>query len=190
MQMTSPRTLAEQLADAADRPGPDLAAPAFLVARLEYKNLDPGPYLDRLEQWGDAAFHRVADDPGHEAPLAARVDALNKFLFNELGFSGNREQYEDPRNSCLNEVLDRRTGIPISLAIVYIEVGRRAGLKMAGINFPGHFLIRAPGPHAGAANAKAQATPENFQILDPFHGGARLSEVDCRERVPCGHARQ
>ena len=92
---------------------------------------------------GDAAFHRIAADPGHDAPLGARVDALNRYLFNELGFSGNRDQYEDPRNSCLNEVLDRRTGIPITLALVYIEVARRAGVRAEGVNFPGHFLVRA-----------------------------------------------
>ena len=140
--MSTPRSLAEQLADAADRPGPDLAAPAFLVARLEYRRLDPGPYLDRLDEWGDEAFHRITADPGHDAPLAARVDTLNKYLFDELGFFGNREQFEDPRNSCLNEVIDRRTGIPITLALVYIEIARRAGIRAEGVNFPGHFLVR------------------------------------------------
>jgi regulator of sirC expression with transglutaminase-like and TPR domain len=171
--MTAPRTLAEQLADAADRPGPDLAAPAFLIARLEYKQLDPGPYLDRLELWGDAAFHRVAADPGHEAPLAARVDVLNRFLFNELGFSGNREQYEDPRNSCLNEVLDRRTGIPITLSLVYIEVARRAGIRAEGVNFPGHFLVRV-------LQDLHTDDPGDGLIVDPFHAGAILNEHDCR----------
>ena len=169
----TPRTLAEQLADAADRPGPDLAAPAFLIARLEYKHLDPGPYLDRLDQWGDAAFHRVAADPGHDAPLPARVDALNRYLFNELGFSGNREQYEDPRNSCLNEVLDRRTGIPITLSLVYIEVARRAGVRAEGVNFPGHFLVRV-------LQDLHTDDPGEGLIVDPFHAGAILNEHDCR----------
>jgi regulator of sirC expression with transglutaminase-like and TPR domain len=171
--MTLPRTLATQLADAADRPGPDLAAPAFLVARLEFRNLDPGPYLDRLDQMGDAALHRITADPGHDAPLAARVDALNRFLFTELGFFGNREQYEDPRNSCLNEVLDRRTGIPITLALVYIEVARRAGIRSEGINFPGHFLVRA-------LQDLHTDDPGEGLIVDPFHGGAILNEHDCR----------
>jgi regulator of sirC expression with transglutaminase-like and TPR domain len=171
--MTTPRTLAEQLVDAADRPGPDLAAPAFLVARLEYPRLDPGPYLDQLDAMGDAAFHRIATDPGHDAPLAARVSALNRYLFNELGFFGNREQYEDPRNSCLNEVLDRRTGIPISLCLVYIEVARRAGLRAEGINFPGHFLVRA-------LQDLHTDDPSDGLIVDPFHGGAILNEHDCR----------
>jgi regulator of sirC expression with transglutaminase-like and TPR domain len=165
--------LAQQLAAAADRPGPDLAAPAFLVARLEYRNLDPGPYLDQLDAMGDAAFHRIAADPGHDAPIAARVDALNKYMFSELGFFGNREQYEDPRNSCLNEVLDRRTGIPITLALVYIEVGRRAGIRAEGINFPGHFLVRV-------LQDLHTDDPGEGLIVDPFHAGAILDEHDCR----------
>jgi regulator of sirC expression with transglutaminase-like and TPR domain len=171
--MTSPRTLAEQLADAADRPGPDLAAPAFLIARLEYSHLDPGPYLDRLDAMGDAAFHRVSTDPGHDAPLAARVDALNRYLFNELGFFGNREHYDDPRNSCLNEVLDRKTGIPITLSLIYIEVARRAGLRAEGVNFPGHFLVRT-------LNDLHTDDPDDGLIVDAFNGGALLNEHDCR----------
>src|SRR5690348_6307219 len=94
------KPLAEQIADAADRPGPDLAAPAFLVARIEYPRLDPGPYLDRLDRMGEEAAREVEEDPGHDAPLAARIDAINRYLFSEQGFTGNREQFEDPRNSC------------------------------------------------------------------------------------------
>jgi regulator of sirC expression with transglutaminase-like and TPR domain len=171
--MKAARTLGEQLADAADRPGPDLAAPAFLIARVEYPRLDPGPYLDQLDAMGDAAFHRIAADPGHEAPLAARVDALNRYLFNELGFFGNRDQYEDPRNSCLNEVIERRTGIPITLALVYIEVARRAGIRAEGVNFPGHFLVRA-------LQDLHTDNPDEGLIVDPFHGGAILDEAECR----------
>ena len=171
--MNTGRTLAEQLADAADRPGPDLAAPAFLVARLEYRMLDPGPYLDRLDEWGEAAFHRITADPGHDGPLAARVDTLNKYLFGDLGFFGNREQYEDPRNSCLNEVLDRRTGIPITMALVYIEIARRAGIRAEGVNFPGHFLVRVlPDLHTD--------DPDEGLIVDAFHNGAILDEHECR----------
>lgn len=168
------KPLAEQIADAADRPGPELAAPALLVARIEYPHLDPGPYLDRLDRWGDAAFHVVASDPGHIAPIAARVDALNRYLFTDLGFVGNREQYEDPRNSCLNEVMDRRTGIPITMALVYIEVARRAGLRAEGINFPGHFLVRV-------RQDLHTDDPDEGLIVDPFHGGAILNEADCRQ---------
>lgn len=169
-----PATLADLITEAADRPGADLAAPAFLVARIEYPKLDAGPYLDRLNVMGDAAFHFVAKDPGHDAPIAARIDAVNRYLFGELGFSGNREQYDDPRNSCLNEVMDRKKGIPITMALIYIEVARRAGLRAEGINFPGHFLVRVmPDLHGSG-------TREGL-IIDPFHGGAILNEADCRQ---------
>jgi regulator of sirC expression with transglutaminase-like and TPR domain len=168
------KTLAEQIAEAADRPGPDLAAPAFLVARIEYPHLDPGPYLDRLEQWGDEAAQAVAADPGAEAPLAVRIDAVNRYLFGTLGFSGNRERFDDPRNSCLNEVMDRKTGIPITLALVYIEVARRAGIRAEGVNFPGHFLVRC-------LQDGRTDDPGAGLIVDPFHGGAILNEADCRQ---------
>ncbi|MFP5378237.1 MAG: SirB1 family protein [Vicinamibacteria bacterium] len=171
--MTRAQSLSAQIVKAAERPGPDLAAPAFLVARIEYPRLDPGPYLDRLDAMGDAALHRVAAEALDDAPLGARVDVLNRYLFNELGFFGNRERYDDPRNSCLNEVLDRRTGIPITLSLVYIEVARRAGLRAEGINFPGHFLVRVrPDLHTD--------DPDEGLIVDPFHGGAILAEEDCR----------
>ena len=168
------KTLAEQIADAADRPGPDLAAPAFLIARIEYPRLDPQPYLDRLEQMGDEAARRVADDPGAEAPLPARIDAVNKYLFGELGFTGNREHFDDPRNSCLNEVMDRRTGIPITMALIYIEVARRAGIRTEGINFPGHFLVRC-------LQDLQTDEPNDGLIVDPFHSGAILNEQECRQ---------
>ena len=171
--MEAPRTLADRIVAAAERPGPDLAAPALLIARVEYPRMEPGPYLDRLEHWGDEAFHRVAKDPGQEAPLGARVDALNKYLFTELSFSGNREKYDDPRNSCLNVVIDRRTGIPITLSLVYIEIARRAGIRSEGINFPGHFLVRA-------LEELHTDDPGEGLIVDPFHGGAILNEADCR----------
>lgn len=168
------KPLAEQIADAADRPGPDLAPAALLVARIEYPHLDPGPYLDRLDEMGDAAFHFVASDPGHDAPLGARVDAINRYLFGELDFEGNREQYDDPRNSCLNEVMDRKKGIPITMALLYIEIARRAGVRAEGVNFPGHFLVRA-------MHDLHTDNPSEGLIVDPFHGGAILNEAECRQ---------
>lgn len=169
-----PPSLADLITAAADRPGVDLAEPAFLVARIEYPKLDAGPYLERLNTMGDAAFHFVAKDPGHDAPIGARIDAVNRYLFGELGFTGNRDQYDDPRNSCLNEVMDRKKGIPITMALLYIEVARRAGLRAEGVNFPGHFQVRVLHDlHTG--------NPGDGLIVDPFHGGAILNEADCRQ---------
>ena len=151
--------------------GEDLAGAAFAIARVEYPSLDAAPYLDGLARMGVEARERMA------RAGAGRLDAVrafNEYLYDEQGFVGNRTRYDDPRNSFLNEVLERRTGIPITLAVVYLEVARRAGLRVAGINFPGHFLLRA-------SDEAPSAGPADFVIIDPFHGGALLSEADCRE---------
>jgi regulator of sirC expression with transglutaminase-like and TPR domain len=110
------------------------------------------------------------DEAGDSSPLS-RVKGFNAYLFGDQQFAGNRERYDDPRNSCLNEVLDRRSGIPITLSVVYMEVGRRAGLDVDGVNFPGHFLVRV----RDAVGRRARGL-----IVDPFHEGALLSEHDCR----------
>ena len=113
-----------------------------------------------------------ADTPHDvDADRYAKVLALNAYLFEELQFAGNETDYEDPRNSFLNAVLDRRTGIPITLSLLYIEVARRAGLPVEGVNFPGHFLLRC--------RARRSLAYAEDLIIDPFHGGALLS----RERL-------
>jgi regulator of sirC expression with transglutaminase-like and TPR domain len=163
-------------------PDPDLAVAALMISRIEYPRLDAGVYLDRLDDLGRGAAARIAAAtrrPGNaaatsEAERVARVVALNDYLFTEEGFVGNQMHYEDPRNSFLNEVLDRRTGIPITLALVYMEVARRAGVHVEGINFPGHFLVRAP-----TSRHHFDEAPD--LIIDAFHGGALLSEEACRE---------
>ncbi|MBI4885981.1 MAG: transglutaminase family protein [Acidobacteria bacterium] len=167
------RDLVDALVAAADAPGADLAPAALVIARLEYPHLDAAAYLERLDALGghareciDRHQHETGDDS-----LPARIRSVNQFLFERERFTGNRERYEDPRNSCLNEVLDRRTGIPITLSIVYMEIGRRAGLRIDGVNFPGHFLVRVP--QEGGRDARSL-------IIDPFHAGALLSEPDCR----------
>ena len=168
LQARLPR-ITEELLRAINEPGESLAPAALAIAGVEYPALDAAPYLQRLERMGEAADGRMQR---HQlAGQHVRVATLNAYLYEELGFSGNREHYDDPRNSFLNEVFDRRTGIPISLAIVYLEVGRRAGLRLEGVNFPGHFLVRALGAHG---------TADDELIIDPFHAGAILSEVDCR----------
>jgi regulator of sirC expression with transglutaminase-like and TPR domain len=157
-------------------PDPDLAVAALMIARLEYPRLDARPYLDELDAMGREAAIRVAaarpagDGPARVDPnVYARVAALNDYLFREQRFIGNTERYEDPRNSFLNEVLERRTGIPITLALVYMEVARRAGITVEGVNFPGHFLVRCP----------MRPGHDEDLIIDAFHGGALLSEDGC-----------
>lgn len=175
--------------------GEDLGAAALAIARVEYPALEPARYIELLDRMGlEARLRITGSDPGTERAL----HAFNEYLYDEQGFSGNRQQYDDPRNSFLNEVLDRRTGIPISLAVVYLEVARRAGLRVSGVNFPGHFLLRARVDRSGARSTARGAGEgeapgargpelsdrserEQFAIIDPFHGGAQLSEADCRE---------
>src|SRR5688572_3425754 len=118
------KDLVDTLVSASNAPGTGVARAALAIARIEYPRLDPEPYVGRLDAMGAAArcsIERRAQRTGDISTLAA-VRAVNEYLFEEEQFVGNREQYEDPRNSCLNEVLDRRTGIPITLALVYMEV--------------------------------------------------------------------
>jgi len=165
-------------------PDPDLAVAALMMARLEYPKLDAAPYLDMLDSLGREAADRVAaaepsaadQPPVHVDPsVYARVTALNNFLFKEQRFVGNDVQYEDPRNSFLNEVLDRRTGIPVTLALVYMEVARRAGVRVEGINLPGHFLVRCPGGYHPAGLHHAR------DLIVDAHHGAFLTDDACRE---------
>ena len=161
--------ITEELLRALNEPGQALGPSALAIARVEYPTLDASPYLQRLDRMGEAAAGRLQRrESGGE--VSAQIAILNAYLYEELGFSGNREQYDDPRNSFLNEVLDRRTGIPISLAVIYLEVGRAAGVPLEGVNFPGHFLVRA----------RAAEQTDDDLIIDPFHAGGLLSEIDCR----------
>jgi len=170
----APAQLVRHFADAALSPDPDLAVAALMIARVEYPGLDPSRYLAQLDFIGDEACRRLStavppvDTPhGVDADRYAKVTALNAYLFDELHFVGNEVDYGDPRNSFLNEVIDRRTGIPITLSLVYMEVARRAGLPVEGINFPGHFLLRC--------RARRQHAYAEDLIIDPFHRGALLS---------------
>ena len=126
--------LLDALVASTNAPGTSLAPAALTVARIEYPHLDPEAYLTRLDRMGDTAADVIAEhtaSTGDRSTLGC-VRAVNRYLFDELGFTGNRDRYEDPRNSCLNQVLDKRTGIPITLSVVYIEVARRAGVHTDG----------------------------------------------------------
>lgn len=124
----------------------DLERAALLVAETEYPGLDVASYIAKLDGLGQLARQRLKSlglDPG--APGFVHADGMNavlRLLYQELGFRGNVADYYDPRNSFLNDVIDRRTGIPITLAIVLVGVCRRAGVEAVGLSFPGHFLVR------------------------------------------------
>jgi regulator of sirC expression with transglutaminase-like and TPR domain len=174
------RQLIHSFTHAALSPEPDLAVAALMIARVEYPKLDAGPYLDELDTIGREARTRVsaaeivegAAPDGVDPERYAQVLALNQYLFGEMRFVGNELHYGDPRNSFLNEVLERRTGIPITLALLYIEIARRAGLAVEGVNFPDHFLMRC---------RARRGTSYDDLIIDAFHGGALLSR-DALER--------
>ena len=143
----------------------DLGHAALLIAREEYPDLDVGRYLARLDGMAEEIARRMRSREGATSLIAH----LNRLLFEEMGFRGNREEYYDPRNSFLNDVLDRRIGIPITLSTVYLEVGRRIGCRLAGVAFPGHFMVRLVG---------RDAMPD--VLIDPFNRGRILTEAECR----------
>jgi len=143
-----------------------LARGALLIAQEEYPALEPDKYLDKL-----AALAREAElvvKVGSDT--IEKIQLLSHFLFEQKGFEGNREEYADPRNSFLNEVIDRRRGIPITLSILYLEIGRRLGLNLYGVGFPAHFLVKA-------------VDERGELIIDPFYDGAILTLDEIRARL-------
>ena len=149
------------------QPEIDLARAALLIAAEEeaHARVDIERCLALLAAWGEQARADLARSGG------SPVVAFNRFMFDELGFAGNARDYADPRNSFLNEVIARRKGIPITLAVVYMEVGRRAGLRMEGVGLPGHFIVRAWG--------REESEP---LLVDPFFGRL-IDAADCQERL-------
>lgn len=139
---------------------------ALLIARDEYPDLDADLY-DTLVQ-SHAEHLRPEIDAIDAWPL--KMAAINRHLFDELGYSGNHDEYYDPRNSYLNEVFERRLGNPISLAMVQMEVARRLGVPLDGVSFPGHFLVRLP-------------VDDGILVMDPFNGGRPLGADELRERA-------
>lgn len=142
----------------------DLGETALLFAAAEYPDLDLAHEVGLFDSLARAASRGATNG---DSPLGA-ANALSRFLFDDLGFSGNQQDYYDPRNSYVNEVLKRRLGIPITLSLIYMEVGRRIGVPMVGVGLPGHFLMR----HA----------EEPGLFVDAFHGGLLLSREECVQR--------
>jgi regulator of sirC expression with transglutaminase-like and TPR domain len=144
----------------------DLARACLKIAQDAYPALDLERYIAAIDGLALRLHSRLPVAGGAEE----KVIALNQFLFEELGYCGNTDDYYDPRNSYLNEVIDRKTGIPITLAILYMELGRRVGLALEGVSFPGHFLVRLQ-------------LRGGTLMLDPFSGGAPVSEPELRQRL-------
>ncbi len=142
----------------------DLALAALLIAAEEYPQLLPEPYLRRL----DILAERVRDRLDEETAPLLVLQELSRVLFREEGFRGNAEAYYDPRNSFLNDVLDRRLGVPLTLSLLYLEIGWRLGLPLQGVNFPGHFLVRYDGEAVKL-------------LIDPFQGGEIRFEDEAQE---------
>jgi len=167
----------EHFAELVSREQFNLAEASLLLAQDVYPKVDVPEYLTRLDDIARAIKRRLASDAFAEQ----KVIALNFYLFNEMRFSGDIEDYYDPRNSYLNEVIERRTGIPITLSILYLEVGQRLGLNLKGISFPGHFLVKL-------------TVKRGQLVLDPFTGGEAQSESDLRQRLaqvlPGGQAKK
>jgi len=143
-----------------------LFATALLIAKDEYPALDPAAYESRLQIYTQSLRHLMLGADSE----AAQLRSINSFLFDELGFSGDDQNYYDPRNSYLNDVLDRRMGNPISLAVVQIELAQRLGVPLQGISFPGHFLVRLP-------------LEEGIVVLDPYQKGRSLDAAELRQRA-------
>lgn len=161
MQLDSPaRTRFQALIDRPDLP---LDEAALAIAAEEYGGLDERAYLARLDELA-AEVQRQVPAPYRSANT---LKALREVLFGEGGLRGNEKAYYDPRNSYLNEVLDRRLGIPISLSLIFMEVARRVGLDLQGVGFPGHFLVKL--------------RPENMPdvFIDPYNGGELLTAEEC-----------
>lgn len=144
----------------------NLAEAALYLAQEEYTHLDPEEYLNALETMAREVEERL---PSQQYPLRI-IKTINQYLFEDLGFSGNAEEYYDPRNSYLNQVIDRRTGIPITLSLIYMEIAKRLNFPMVGVGMPGHFLIR---PTVG----------EMQVFVDPFNKGEVMFAADCQDRL-------
>lgn len=152
----------------------DLAEGALLIAAEEYADLRPSVYLNQIARMSSELKRRIKT----EVEPRRVVEAVNVYFFEEQHFKGNREEYYDPRNSFLNEVMDRRVGIPITLAVLYVAVGEGAGLPMRGVGMPGHFLVKYAPAAAGlevfidAFNGRTLTRAQCAKMLQEMYGGA------------------
>jgi regulator of sirC expression with transglutaminase-like and TPR domain len=148
----------------------DLARAALAIARIDHANLSPDRYLSRIDQLGAAVARRL----GSESNPYRSIAATNYVLFHEQGFCGNREDYFDPKNSFLNQVIERKKGIPITLSVLYMLVAQKIGLTIHGVGFPGHFMVK-------------YSDDQEEIVIDPFNGGDIRSVGDLRELLRAVH---
>ncbi len=140
----------------------ELDAAALEIARIEFPELDADAFIAQLDDYAFAIAGRARD----LSDGRSFVEAATAYLFGELGFRGNEQDYYNPENCCLNRVLETKTGIPITLSIIYIEIARRLAKPVSGVGLPGHFLVR-------------YEDPEYSALIDPFHGGAIVDAAQC-----------
>jgi regulator of sirC expression with transglutaminase-like and TPR domain len=140
----------------------ELDRAALEIARIEYPDLDVDDCITQLDRHALAIAERARDLSDGQS----FVEAANQYLFVEAGFRGNNEDYYNPDNSCLNRVLETKLGIPITLSLIYIEIGRRLSKNVSGVGLPGHFVIRYDDVNYSA-------------LIDPYHGGALLDNAEC-----------
>ncbi|WP_071190327.1 SirB1 family protein [Trichormus sp. NMC-1] len=144
----------------------NLAKAALYIAQEEYPDIDTEEYLNALDTMAIELEERL---PSSRYPLRM-IQSINEYLYEDLGFSGNKIDYYDPRNSFFNDVIERKTGIPITLALVYLEVAKRIDFPMVGVGMPGHFLIRPD-------------IPDIEIFVDAFNQGEIMFAQDCQERL-------
>ena len=150
----------------------NLGQAACAIARLEYPAFDLSSCLDRIDDFASAASSMLSAGPEPDSA----VKAINRLMFENLGFRGNHDDYYDARNSCINDVLERRTGIPITLSVVYLEIARRLGLPIYGVGLPSHFLVKYD-------------DGSKLFFIDPFHEGRSLTREGCRDMLKQLHGR-
>lgn len=151
----------------------NLAQAALLIANEEYPDLDIEHYMAKLDYLAQQVRREIGlsnADAVHQLPQERVIEGMNRVLFDQEHFHGNTSNYYNPCNSFLNDVLERRTGIPISLSLLYMEIGRRLGMQIDGIGLPWQFVVRC-------------SLPGGIIYIDPYEGGRMLSEQECRERV-------
>lgn len=156
--------LATQLNQYLNEATADILGASFLVARHACPDLEQQDYNQTLRLWGEQLNERLENVEAH----LDRITALNTFIYQDLGFTGNYDNYYDPKNSLINEVIERRTGIPLTLSIIYMELANHVGIELEGTSFPGHFLVKLP-------------LKEGLVVLDPYNHGISLDEDDLKQ---------